>query len=60
MEVSSEMQGEYVKEIKEVEGFPCEIVVLPRYKHNRALIYILEFDLENMNDSRTNFKQGAI
>ena len=56
VEVSSEKQGEYVREIKEVEGFPCEVVVHPRYNHNRALIYVHEFDIENMNDFKNELQ----
>ena len=48
VEVNSQEQGERIEDIKEVEGIPCGIVVYPKYNHNKALIYVHEFDLENM------------
>ena len=39
-----------------MEGFPCEVIVHPKYNHNRALIYLHEFDLENMNDFKNKLQ----
>ena len=38
-----------------LERSPCEVIVHPKYDHNRALIYVHEFDLENMNDFKNEF-----
>ena len=54
VEITSREQGDKIKDIKEMDGFPCEICKHPKYNYIRGLIYVHEFDLENVED----FKNG--
>ena len=50
VEISSQDQEEKVRAIKEIDGYPCEIVVHPRYNYTKALINVHEFDLDSIEE----------
>ena len=50
VEISSRDQGEKIRAIKKIDGYPCENVVNPRYNYTKALIYVHEFDLDSIEE----------
>ena len=40
--------------VKKGDCFPCEVKIHPRFNYMKAIIYVHEFDLENIDE----FKQG--
>ena len=54
VEVSTKEQSEKITSIKQVDNIPCVVKAHPRFNYVKALIYVHEFDLENVDE----FKRG--
>ena len=53
-ELCREMSEEQVKSITSVDGIPCEVSMHSRYNCIKGLIYVYEYDIENVEE----FKSG--
>ena len=54
IEITEKDQAEKVMEITSVKQFNCTVNKYDRFNHKKGLIYVSEFDIENVED----FKQG--
>ena len=58
--VAVEMENGGIEEkmsgIKEVYGLPCEVTTHPKYNFNKGLIYVHEFDLENLEEFKADLQ----
>ena len=54
VEVETKEQSERMVEVKETDNIPCHVKEHPRYNYTKAVIYVHEFELENVEE----FKEG--
>ena len=44
--------------IKKVDGFPCEVKIHARFNYMETIIYVHEFDLENIDEFKQVLKES--